>query len=86
MTKKTLKFGEAPVPAGFWFTKAHLYHTENYLFPDERGYGFAARRTNLMAVVFPKITIDSYCVDCHVTRYFAQLNVTAATGEMEIPK
>ena len=59
-----LRFGETPVEPEFWFKKAALYHTEDYSFESARDVGFDTLRHNLMAVIFPKISIDSYCTSC----------------------
>ena len=59
-----LRFGETPVEPIFWFKKAALYHTEDYSFEGAKDYGFDTLRQNLMAVIFPKISIDSYCTSC----------------------
>jgi hypothetical protein len=59
-----LGFGEVPIDPSFWFLKAPLYHSEDYRFDKYLEFGFEKYRENLLAVVFPKITIDVYCVKC----------------------
>ena len=61
---KELKYGQVPVEPSFWFLEAALYHHEDYSFPDCEERGFRTLRSNLMAVIFPKITIDVYCPKC----------------------
>jgi hypothetical protein len=58
------QFGVSPVTPDFWFLKAPLYHAEDYRFEKYNEYGFDTYRQNLMAVIFPKITIDVFCVRC----------------------
>ena len=71
-----LRFGETPVKPVFWFKEAALYHTEDYSFESSRDVGFSTLRTNLLAVIFPKISIDSYCTSCNRETVF-----TPATRE-----
>jgi hypothetical protein len=59
-----LKYGEIPVQPDFWFLKAGLYHTENYTFDKCMSYGFINYRDNILSVIYPKITIDVYCLNC----------------------
>lgn len=59
-----LKFGQVPVKPEFWFLEASLYHKENYQFEDWRSHGFESYRSNILAILFPKITIDVYCPAC----------------------
>lgn len=63
-TENKLGFGQTPVEPEFWFLKAPLYHSENYEFEDSRDVGFSSLRKNLLAVIFPEITIDVYCPNC----------------------
>jgi len=59
-----LKFGQIPVEPEFWFIKAPLYHSEDYRFENCISHGFDDYRKNLLAVIFPIITIDVYCPNC----------------------
>jgi hypothetical protein len=59
-----LGYGKSPVEPSFWFLRAPLYHSENYKFKDESGYGWGTLRANILAVIFPEITIDVYCPSC----------------------
>ena len=59
-----LRFGEIPVEPIFWFKEAPLYHSENYSFENSHNVGFSELRRNLMAIIFPNISIDCYCTSC----------------------
>ena len=69
-----LKFGENPVEPSFWFKEAPLYHREEYSFEDAHDVGFTTLRNNLMAIIFPKISIDSYCTSCKRETVFTPAN------------
>lgn len=59
-----LGFGEIPVDPSFWFLQSPLYHSEDYRFDKYNELGFERFRANVMAVIFPKITIDVFCMNC----------------------
>jgi hypothetical protein len=65
-----LDFGKSPVDPSFWFLEAGLYHTEDYRFDKHDDYGFDSFRKNLLAVVFPNITIDVYSPACQKETVF----------------
>jgi len=65
-----LGFGKTPVQPSFWFLEAGLYHSEDYKFEAYREHGFQTFRNNLLAVFFPKITIDVYCPVCQKETVF----------------
>lgn len=69
MTK--LAFGKTPVEPSFWFLEAGLYHSEDYKFESHLQHGFSTFRNNLLAVIFPKITVDVYCPACQKETVFA---------------
>lgn len=63
--KAKLEYGESPVDPSFWYLKAPLYHSENYWFEGATSIlGYKDLRKNLMAVIFPMITIDVFCKNC----------------------
>jgi hypothetical protein len=59
-----LGYGKTPVQQSFWFLEAGLYHSEDYKFDDYLSHGFSSYRNNLLAVIFPNITIDVFCPAC----------------------
>lgn len=69
-----LGFGEPPIHPEFWFLKAALYHSEDYKFHQCDSLGFNAFRNNLLAVIFPQITIDVYCPSCQRETVFNPAN------------
>lgn len=66
-----LDFGKAPVDPRFWYLEAGLYHTEDYRFKDYNSHGWGSFRENLLAIIYPKITIDVYCTRCERETVFA---------------
>ena len=68
MTK--IAFGKSPVEPSFWFLDAGLYHSEDYKFEAHLEHGFGMFRKNLLAVIYPNITIDVYCPVCQKETVF----------------
>jgi len=62
---------DPPVSPAFWYLEAPLYHTEDYNFSgSESGGSFMIKRTNLLNILLPKITIDVYCPVCEKETVF----------------
>jgi len=60
-----LEDGKPPVEPSFWFLKAPLYHSENYRnLKDGSRSSRLELHGNILPVIFPEITIDSYCPSC----------------------
>jgi hypothetical protein len=59
-----LKDDDPPVEPLFWFSKAHLYHSEDYNLQNPRRYNYDIVNANISPLIFPKISIDAYCPSC----------------------
>lgn len=70
-----LDFGKTPVDPSFWFLEAALYHSEDYKFDKYRDHGFATFRNNILAIIFPQITIDVYCPSCQKETVFNPVDI-----------